>query len=868
MSTSEPSQCKPPSRRLRGLAPYLMLLVALLITAVCTVYVRQTIAARQRIRFAAAVDSVSRNILDRVETCIDILRGAVGLFAASKQVSHDEFQKYCQSLDIRKRYPGIIGIGYALRIPAERKQTVEAELQKAIPEFRIWPQSSNQEYCPVVYFDPIDPANRAMLGFDVLSEPSRRDALWRACDTAGAAASGKISLIQSFDEQQSRTGFAIYLPVYAGGIVPPTVQQRRESLVGVVWCPFRADELLKGIAGKDALIDLAVYDSEQTSSERLMYRSGSEAAWEQASHTAVVRLEIAGRAWTVAFASNASFDREGGWKATIFTLIGGLMASGLLFVVARWQVRARNQAETAAEELRRSESALRASESRFRRLVESNMIGVVFGKTDGRLVNANQAFCQLIGRSLKEIRNGQVTWTQITAPEYLHTIPRVVQELSTNGICAPFEKEYIRPDGTRVPVLLGVAMLEGSQTDTVAFTIDLTQQKRQQQELSRARDAAEAASRAKDRFLAVLSHELRTPLTPVLAITTAGQQDSSLPQSVREDYALIRRNIELEARLIDDLLDLSRITHGRLSLQARIVDLHEVLKSAIEVCFPDEVAMKGLQVVTELGATEHHVRGDPDRLQQMFWNLIKNAVKFTPAGGRITVRTHNPPETGRILIEIADTGVGIDTNDLPRIFDAFEQGEFSMKYGSGGLGLGLSIAKGLVEAHGGTIAAHSAGPGKGATFFVTLATVSPPSPRAASVPETAGVVPKKLVILLVEDHPDTARALVRLLDEAGHQVHVASSMAEALEVGDRMDIDLLLSDIRLPDGSGVELLRRLKTRPGRKTFQAIAISGYAMEQDLAFAATAGFARHLTKPISFQKLHSAIQQVAESLPGPA
>jgi signal transduction histidine kinase len=239
----------------------------------------------------------------------------------------------------------------------------------------------------------------------------------------------------------------------------------------------------------------------------------------------------------------------------------------------------------------------------------------------------------------------------------------------------------------------------------------------------RAKEAAEEASAAKSKFLAMVSHELRTPLSPVLMVAELLEQDPSLTPAVRKDVRSIRRNVDLEIRLIEDLVDLTRISAGKLRLREEPVDVHEPLRAAIEVCEAD-LREKGLELATDLAATESHVSGDPVRLQQIFWNLLRNAVKFTPAGGRISIVSRNTPE-GHLLLEVSDTGMGIEPQRLGKIFEAFEQGEPDIHVRFGGLGLGLAICQALVAAHHGSIHASSQGRGLGAVFAVTLPVISP-----------------------------------------------------------------------------------------------------------------------------------------------
>jgi signal transduction histidine kinase len=379
-------------------------------------------------------------------------------------------------------------------------------------------------------------------------------------------------------------------------------------------------------------------------------------------------------------------------------------------------------------------------------------------------------------------------------------------------------------------------------------------------ELERAKHAAEAANLAKDQFLAVLSHELRTPLTPALAAASSLESNPVIdPQELRESLAMIRRNIELEARLVDDLLDLTRITRGKLQIQVATIDLHETIRHAVDMCQADTGA-KRAEVIMNLDASARHVRGDAARLAQVFWNLTLNAIKFTPSDGAVTISTSNP-SADTVRIEVHDTGIGIQPHKLTRIFEPFQQAEESTSRRYGGLGLGLSVAQGLVKAHGGVIQARSDGPGKGATFTVELQTSSavPAAVEEKPVRRLADA-DRRLRVLVVEDHPDTRRVLERILARWGHEVATASSVSEGVQRAAAFQPELLISDIGLPDGTGLDLLSQV---PSRADFHAIAMSGYGMESDLELTKAAGFQEHLVKPVSADRLKEAIQRLVAS-----
>jgi signal transduction histidine kinase len=404
---------------------------------------------------------------------------------------------------------------------------------------------------------------------------------------------------------------------------------------------------------------------------------------------------------------------------------------------------------------------------------------------------------------------------------------------------------------------------DGDLIGVIGVAVEITERKKAEGHLQAAKELAETATHAKDRFLAMLSHELRTPLTPALAAASALQRDPYLPDDVRDDIEMIRRNIELEVRLIDDLLDLTRISKGKLQFRFEPEDVHGLLRGAIDIC-REEVTAKGLTLRTDFRARSHHVGADGARLRQVFWNLLKNSVKFTPAGGEITIHTSDG-EGGCLAVDVTDTGVGIDSTVLPHVFDAFEQGGADVTRSFGGLGLGLAISKALVEAHHGQLKACSAGRLRGATFRVELPTVPAPAttfeerPVQDDLEEAAAAQPgRRLEILLVEDHCDTARVLKRLLNGSGHHVRTADTVRSALAAAAAERVDLVVSDLGLPDGTGFELMQQLMQQHALK---GIALSGFGTDQDVARSREAGFAYHLTKPIDFRRLEEAIELVA-------
>jgi PAS domain S-box-containing protein len=529
-------------------------------------------------------------------------------------------------------------------------------------------------------------------------------------------------------------------------------------------------------------------------------------------------------------------------------------------------------------------SVRKNAEERFRIVVEAAPSAMIVYNLDGRITLVNSEAERLFQRKREKLLEMAISDLVATAPENL-LAKGVIESAAAGQPARPIIVK--RPSGAEAPAELSLTPIQSAEgLRLLASIVDVTERRRgeealraanaqleaknaalQQQAEERlrriraeaAQAEAEAANEAKDRFLAMLSHELRTPLSPVLHTTTLLNEMKECPPDVRQMLQVIRRNVQLEARLIDDLLDLARIRNGKLQLQLEATDAHDLLRRALEICQPD-IEARGLKVETRFRAAKSVLEADPARLQQIFWNLISNAVKFTGQGGTVTLSTEDDLPGRSLLVEVSDTGVGIESQKLERIFDAFEQ---VTQEGRTGLGLGLAICRALAGFHGGDISAHSAGLGRGAAFSVKLPVknVSLPTaqPRSSALARTLTV---PLRLLVVEDHRDTAAALVRLLMRRGYEVRSAETVASALETARDFDFDVLITDIGLPDGTGHELFEKLKAQPRGKALRGLALSGFGMDEDIARSRAAGFTEHLTKPVDFARLQRHLIQIGE------
>jgi PAS domain S-box-containing protein len=530
-----------------------------------------------------------------------------------------------------------------------------------------------------------------------------------------------------------------------------------------------------------------------------------------------------------------------------------------------------HQAELAAQQAELVESQRQLEESRDRYadlygfapvgFVNLDRNGVIreINLTAARLLDTERA--KLIGTPLvtfvaKDHRRTFLDHLVRCRKDHAETVLRVDIALHTHA-------------GRHVPVELQshrVGGLDGRSINSAL--IDLTDRQRAEQERSRAKSERERiahaeqvmreAGEAKDRFLAMLSHELRAPLASISFALGAIREHGGLPPAVGSSLQMIARSIGIEARLIDELLDVTRIQRGKLHVELEVVDAHAVLDDVVRMS-SGEARTRGIELELDLAAPAHHVRADPVRLRQVFWNLVDNAFKHTPRGGRVSLGSVEG-RAGEVCLFVRDTGEGVPENMTERLFEPFEQGG-APRGGSGGLGLGLAICRGIIEAHHGRIAASRPENGPGSVFTVVLPTVAAPAVTSSQPAASQRGPSAARRILLVEDNPDNAAAVSEYLGVRGYDVRLADSMQAALRVATE-GFDVLVSDIGLPDGSGVDLLRKLREE---RSVAAVALSGYGTKSDVARSRDAGFQRHLTKPVDPEELIDAIERVAATEP---
>jgi PAS domain S-box-containing protein len=519
-------------------------------------------------------------------------------------------------------------------------------------------------------------------------------------------------------------------------------------------------------------------------------------------------------------------------------------------------------------ERRSVEGALRESEEQSRMLVEGvHDFAVFMMSPDGRIVTWNAGTERLLGFTEAEAM-GQDAAMIFTPEDRAAGEPQKEQARALGEGQAADERWHLHKDGSRFwgsGVLNAVRNPDGSLRGFVKILRDETARKKAEEALQSAKEAAELANRTKDEFLAMLSHELRTPLASILIWSKLMHRKGDAPPEYAEALDAITRSAEAQKQLIDDLLDTSRITAGKLTLNMRLADLAPLVRSAVESVLPTAEA-RGVTVAMDLAPDVGVVRADPDRLRQVVWNLLTNAVKFTPAGGRVEVGLWRQ---GRAVeIRVADTGTGIEADFLPHVFEPFRQAESSSTRSYGGLGLGLAICKQLVELHGGTIAAQSPGIDKGSTFIVRLPLPQVrPATGGKGLPQTPQPWDAETLsganILLVEDEAETRAALVKLMSDAGAEVRAVASAAAAFESFKRSRPDMIVSDIGMHDEDGYSLIRRVRGREtDGKRVVAVALTAFARAEDREKAIAAGFDRHVGKPVAPDQLLSVLRELRQ------
>ncbi len=714
----------PPDRARQTWVPTLVLLAALIFTAVAAHYVSLTTRVKNQQRFNHVVQQATDMIEDRLDNYIALLRGANGLFSASDRVTLRDFRAYVEALNLARRYPGIQGIGFSKHLKPQEVQPTEAALRAAgQPSFHVWPGDPRPDYHTIVYLEPLDRRNRQAIGYDMSTESARRAAMERARDTGEAAASGKVILVQEIDEHK-QAGFLIYVPVYEGGKAPASVAERRATLDGFVYAPFRADDLFLGIFGRQTrpLLAFQVFDGNSTRTANLLHTTPGSSGVDHPSFKTTKRVTVAGRLWTLSLTSTPAFDHESGFNFAPIVLVGGGLISVLLFGVTQAQVRSRQAAERYADHLRQNEQthALLAA------IVASSDDAIEGKDLDGTILSWNDGAQTMFGYSAEEMigRTDRV----LLPGDRPHEERRILEKIRAGQPVKQWETVRIHKSGRLIQVSLTVSPIRNSAGEIIGMSSisrDITDRKEAEakirklnSELERrvAKRTAELENALKEleSFSYSVSHDLRAPLRHICGYVEAIQQDASPPlnPACQRYLSTVSAAATRMGNLIDDLLSFSHM--GRAEMDKTVFSLEGLVQS----CLQDlQREMQGRQVEWVISSLPK-IYGDPSLLRVALVNLLMNALKYTrpcnPARIEVGALTGTEGET---IVFVRDNGVGFDMKYAEKLFKVFQRLHREQEFE--GTGIGLANVQRIIQRHGGRVWADSR-PGEGATFFFSL----------------------------------------------------------------------------------------------------------------------------------------------------
>lgn len=700
-----------PSRGHRAWIPAFVLVAGLTATGAGTAYVRMSTATKDRLRFQIAVQRTQDAIAGRLQTYTALLEATQGLFAASREVTREEFTRYVGLLELRANFPGIQGVGYTRRVrPGEQAALVESMAAEGLPEFHIWPDHPRDEYHAIVYLEPFDWRNQRAIGFDMFTDPTRRLAMERARDTGRPAASGKVILVQE-TEEQPQAGFLIYVPTYRTGSVPETQEARREALQGFVYSPFRAGDLLQGVFGREEkpVVSFQVYD-EQLGDEHLLHdsRQFHPAQAMQPALSATTRLTIAGREWILTFAPGPGFEQDSLRSAPPLILLLGGAISALLYSATNSLAAARAAAERSAAELRRSQEALRASEERFRATFNQAAVGIALASPHGRFEQVNQRFCEIVGYSADELTSG-MTWQEITHPEDRDTNARLLRSALAGEIPTfSLDKRYLCKGGRIAWVSMSLSVLRNAQGEpehTISAVRDITARKRAE------RTVLEQKRELED-FVSIVAHDLKHPVVSMQGLLGLLQQEAAhlLDESSRENLDLALGECNRMKDIIAQLSHLARI--GATELKPESVALRPLLERTVQR-FKSLVEEKRAAVTID--APDAVAVFPRLQVEEALDNLVDNALRYGCVGAAPRLGLKATLRDAQVEIQVSDNGPGIDPRYHQRIFEIFRR--LNPAGPVQGTGVGLTAVQRLIQRLGGTVQLDSA-VGQGATFTI------------------------------------------------------------------------------------------------------------------------------------------------------
>ena len=850
------------------LLPILLLLAGWTFSFWLYLLLERNALRRQEEFFGERVAEAQAAIRVRMTNYVDALHGGTSFFAASKSVDRDEWRVYAASLQLSKRYPGINGLGVILVVTPDRVEEWKARVRRdgelkpeivPFPATRPGPAGDPKYLITYVEGNPVD---KPSTGRDIATEPSRRRAAELARDTGQPQINRRIP---GSRDTQRRAGLLLYVPLYAKGAKLDTLEERRAAHLGWVYAQVYPDIFLDGVLGPmERTLRLHFFEAGGLDRERLLYASDGAGSGPLPRFERVTEMVIAGQPFQLGWRRGTSFPPAEKTPAT--WAAGSLALATLLLAGLVTSLQSVGRRANAIAAARTAELA--ASEERFRHAFEFAGIGMAMVALDGHWLRVNKSLCDIVGNSDAELR--EKTFQDITHPDDLAADLALLRELiEGRRRFYQMEKRYLHRDGHIVWIRLTASLVRdaaGQPLHGVAQIEDITERKRLEENLARARDQALEASRLKSEFLATMSHEIRTPMNAVIGMTALLRDTPLTP--VQADYVgTIESSGDSLLTIINHILDYSKIEAGRIELEVAPFNLRECVDDALDL-FAVSAREKKIRLDRTVAPdVPNHVAGDATRLRQILVNLVSNAIKFTDSGEVMVTVTAEPFESTkprqRLKFSVRDTGIGIPADGMQRLFKSFSQVDASTTRRFGGTGLGLAISQRLANIMGGLMWAESE-VGRGSTFYFTvlvapqLAPVAPSTPPAAEVVDTTLGQRCPLRLLIAEDNPVNQRVASLLLQRLGYRATTAGNGLEALAALELADYDAILMDVEMPELDGCEATRRIRAKQCTATRPwIIALTAGAMQADRERAFAAGMNDFLTKPVRTDALAIAL-----------
>ncbi|MDX1800132.1 MAG: CHASE domain-containing protein [Marinobacter sp.] len=852
------------------LLPWFALLISLGITVVLWDLAENTTQREAQRRLQVLATSIRDQIEGRMQDYEQVLRGGAGLFNASDGVSREQWRRYVAELDLSQRYPGIQGVGYAryLKTEAEKRQYEVSVRQEGFEGFEVRPAGKRDAYLPVTFLEPFDWRNQRAHGYDMFSEALRRRAITRARDTGHTTVSEKITLVQETDVD-TQAGFLMYLPLYDGGQVPDTLRKRRAMMRGTVYSPFRVNDLIDGVLGRQSPeVFITIYDGTVPTDAGLLYQSERPKTDNTVENPNVTRtrlirasIPVANHEWTIDVRSSPVFEQTVDHQKAQIVLVSGIAISLLLFSFVRALELTRTRAMALAQQMT---SALRESETKFSTLARtaSEAIFTIDGR--GRILSCNPAAESVFGYSQQDLTGSH--WAVLVPPglktRVLRNLARLIrQHMGTVVWGGEHAGDGVRRDGTVFPVEYSLSHWRSDGEDFYGVILrDITERREVKRRLHEARKSAEAASRAKSEFLANMSHEIRTPMNAVLGMTQILGR-TSLNSEQRKYLEMAKSAGASLMRILDDILDFSKIEAGRMELVSVEFDIEDVIDSVAAMMTVDSDRKPiELAIGIEPGVPRQLI-GDELRIRQILVNLASNAIKFTDKGEvglLVKVLRHDRDRT-LLQFSMRDTGIGMAESQRARLFNAFDQGDASITRRYGGTGLGLAICQRLVAMMDGAIEVSSQ-PGEGSEFTVSIPLMVASTRRDDRPPLGLG----QLGVLMVDGNiayrdylGQTLRAWQWRTDIVSTTNEAVAAVTAANDQGEHYD--LVLIDWDMPDEQGLELLDRIRRQNiEHDLYVVVMVAPYRHRQLRLMADVHQIDAVLAKPVTSSHLFDRLQ----------